>query len=617
MQGVRGSSPRSSTNRDETADPSPLAGAAGGEPSPRTTVTETPARTHRRRSHPDRALRPDDDRAALAGALGRARAVSDGPLRHRAAQVLPADDVPVSLGRHPHRPLVHHHADRRDRPLPSDARRERVPADRLRCVRTPGRERRDQEQHQPARLDDVEHRQHAAPAADDGRDVRLGGGGRHRRSRLLPLEPVVLPPVPEGRPRLPPDLAGRLVPQRRDPRPGAGRGRRPPLLALRREGREARPGPVVPQGHQVRRRASRLQRPAVAGTDQDPADELDRAERGRRDRLRHRPVRAPRGRRRAARLHDPPGHPVRGDVHGPRPRAPARGGADGARSKGGGRGVRRPGGDPDRDRSPVDRSREDRRRARGRRDQPDQRRTDPDLRRRLRPRRLRDRRDHGRPGPRRARLRVRGQVRPADPACRRAARGGRRRTDGRGVHPAYRRRGPRQQRTVHRAARRRGRQGDPRRAGSPRQGHGRGHLPPARLADQPPALLGHADPGHLLRAGRDRARARGGPARPTAGHRRLPRQRREPAQPRRGVPQRDVPGLRRPREARDRHDGHVRRLVLVLVSLPVTGEERRADRSRPRRRVDPGRPVHGRRRARGHAPAVRPRVDEDDARHRR
>ena len=33
-------------------------------------------------------------------------------------------------------------------------------------------------------------------------------------------------------------------------------------------------------------------------------------------------------------------------------------------------------------------------------------------------------------------------------------------------------------------------------------------------------------------------------------------------------------------------------------------------------RVDAGRPVHRRRRARGHAPAVRPRVDEDDARRR-
>ena len=40
------------------------------------------------------------------------------------------------------------------------------------------------------------------------------------------------------------------------------------------------------------------------------------------------------------------------------------------------------------------------------------------------------------------------------------------------------------------------------------------------------------------------------------------------------------------------------------------------DRSGARRAVDPGRPVHRRRRARGHAPAVRPRVDEDDARRR-
>ena len=42
-------------------------------------------------------------------------------------------------------------------------------------------------------------------------------------------------------------------------------------------------------------------------------------------------------------------------------------------------------------------------------------------------------------------------------------------------------------------------------AGGAGQGQGGGHLPPARLADQPPALLGHADPGHLLRALRHRA----------------------------------------------------------------------------------------------------------------
>ena len=41
------------------------------------------------------------------------------------------------------------------------ARLQRLPADRLRRLRPAGRERRDQEQHPPARLDDVEHRQHA------------------------------------------------------------------------------------------------------------------------------------------------------------------------------------------------------------------------------------------------------------------------------------------------------------------------------------------------------------------------------------------------------------------------------------------------------------------------
>ena len=45
---------------------------------------------------------------------------------------------------------------------------------------------------------------------------------------------------------------------------------------------------------------------------------------------------------------------------------------------------------------------------------------------------------------------------------------------------------------------RRGRGRDRRRARGGGQGQGGDHLPAARLADQPPALLGHADPGHLL-----------------------------------------------------------------------------------------------------------------------
>ena len=43
--------------------------------------------------------------------------------------------------------------------------------------------------------------------------------------------------------------------------------------------------------------------------------------------------------------------------------------------------------------------------------------------------------------------------------------------------------------------------------------------------------------------------------------------------------QHDVSQVRRPRPARDGHDGHVRRLGLVLVALPVDRQGRRADRS--------------------------------------
>ena len=122
---------------------------------------------------------------------------------------------------------------------------------------------------------------------------------------------------------------------------------------------------------------------------------------------------------------------------------------------------------------------------------------------------------------------------------------------------------------------RRGRPEDRRPARRARPGQADGDLPPARLVIQPPALLGHADPGHLLRPRRHRAGSRRGPAGPLTGHGRLRRPRRESAEPRRGVPARRLPALRRARPARDGHDGHVRRLVVVLVPLPVAAQGRR------------------------------------------
>ena len=168
---------------------------------------------------------------------------------------------------------------------------------------------------------------------------------------------------------------------------------------------------------------------------------------------------------RAARVHDPAGHPVRCHVHGAGPRAPAGPGADRARAAGGGRAVCRPGSAADRDRPPVDRPGEDRRGHRCRRDQSGQRRADPDLRRRLRAGRLRHRRDHGRARPRRARLRIRDAVRPADPAGRgRTGHRGRRR-DGRRVRRARHRRAAGQLRRLRRHVGRRGRHGHRREAG--------------------------------------------------------------------------------------------------------------------------------------------------------
>ena len=56
-----------------------------------------------------------------------------------------------------------------------------------------------------------------------------------------------------------------------------------------------------------------------------------------------------------------------------------------------------------------------------------------------------------------------------------------------------------------------------------------------------------------------------------AGDHRLQGPRRQPAQPRPGLPRHGLPDLRRARPARDRHDGHLHRSIVVLVPLPLAG----------------------------------------------
>ena len=73
-----------------------------------------------------------------------------------------------------------------------------------------------------------------------------------------------------------------------------------------------------------------------------------------------------------------------------------------------------------------------------------------------------------------------------------------------------------------------------------------------------------------------------------------------------GLGQRRLPDLRRPRQAGQRHDGHVRRLVVVLPALLLAARRHPGVRQRPGQRVGSVRHLHRRGRARGAAPAVRP-----------
>ena len=97
---------------------------------------------------------------------------------------------------------------------------------------------------------------------------------------------------------------------------------------------------------------------------------------------------------------------------------------------------------------------------------------------------------------------------------------------------------------------------------------GGGHVSPARLADHPPALLGRADPHRLLRRAWRRCRS------PRTSCRcccpievRVQADWRVAAALRARVPEHDLPDLWRPGHARDRHDGHVHLLVVVLPAL--------------------------------------------------
>ena len=238
---------------------------------------------------------------------------------------------------------------------------------------------------------------------------------------------------------------------------------------------------------------------------------------------------------------------------------------------------------------------------------------DPDVRRRLRADGVRHRRDHGRAGARRARLRLRagrsgcrsGRVdRPGRRGRTSAAVHGRRRAgqlrpDSTGMHE------PRGQATqIVDWLDREGR------------GHALGQLPPARLAALAPALLGLPDPDRLLRRVRDRAGAGGPSCRSSCPTSRTTRRRaaRRWPRPRTG-------STRRARAAAARRGARPTRWTRsstrpgtsCATATPTT--TRRAWDPEVVRLLDAGRPVHRRRRARDPAPDVRALLHEGARRH--
>ncbi len=130
-----------------------------------------------------------------------------------------------------------------------------------------------------------------------------------------------------------------------------------------------------------------------------------------------------------------------------------------------------------------------------------------------------------------------------------------------------------------------------------------GELPPARLGHLAPALLGLPDPGDPLRQVRRRAGAGQGPSR------RAPRgcdvrQARQRARPSSDLEARRVSVVRRQSAARNRHDGYVRRLLVVLRALHRSVERGGADDAPGRRPHAARRSIHRRRRARDFASAL-------------
>ena len=208
----------------------------------------------------DRAIRATDDRDEVAARLGGRARLRDPESGARAERGdrhwYLLEMLPYPRARHAHgaRPELHDGGRRHPLPPPQrlDACCARWAGTRSACPRRTPRSARAAIR---ARSPSATSRR-SAPDAADGLGDRLVARGLHAPAGLLPLDAVAVPALLRARPRLPQGGAGQLVPERPD-RARERVGRRRPLRALRRRGREAEHDAVVLPDHGLRGRAAR------------------------------------------------------------------------------------------------------------------------------------------------------------------------------------------------------------------------------------------------------------------------------------------------------------------------------------------------------------------------
>ena len=207
-----------------------------GRPSARRT-TRTPSRT--------------------AGCRCGTASTSTGPGRREGApKKYVARHVPVPERRPAHGPRRGVRHRRRRRALLDAARLRRAAPDRLGLLRAARRERRDQARRAPGDVDLRQHRDAGRVVPPLRDQLRLVAPAAHVRPGVLPLDAVAVPALPRARPGLPQGLARSTGARTTRPCWPTSRSSQGACERCGARGHQARADPVVLQDHRLRRPAA-------------------------------------------------------------------------------------------------------------------------------------------------------------------------------------------------------------------------------------------------------------------------------------------------------------------------------------------------------------------------